>query len=233
MLSEYDSVRVIRLEDGDRWSDGSPSIGDIGTIVDVSGSGADTRYIVEHAPRDGTPWWVAEFTEDELVRCADRLAGIGAASQDPWDDVTREDTPLDVPSHRSKPSSGGNAKSASKARTEEDPGANQRNAPLISCAAAGALASILFVHFLGAGTGLAPLFVAGIAGAIGGFSVEPIVDSLVVALVLAFISVVVIYSVDSSLPREVILASVAGLAIGKLIGSIVNEVLELRHGGRC
>jgi len=44
-------------------------------------------------------------------------------------------------------------------------------------------------------------------------------------------SVVVIYSVDSSLPREVILAFTAGLAIGKLVGSTVNEVSEIRHNG--
>lgn len=229
MFSEYDRVRILRLGDGDRWSEGSPSVGDIGTIVDTSGTGADTRYIVEHAPQDGTGWWVAEFAERELLPSTDGPTEISAATHDTQDDVSSESPTLDETRHRSKPSSDDAKKSTSKTPTELDPNAEEHAAPLISSAVAGALTSVLLVHLLGVSAGLPPLFVAGIAGAIGGFAVEAIVDSFIVAFILALVSVVVIYTVDSSLPREIILAFAAGLAVGKLVGSVVYEVSEFRH----
>ena len=83
-----------------------------------------------------------------------------------------------------------------------------------------------YIVELGESAGLTPLFMAGIAGAIGGFPVNRYLMRW------SSRSVWRCQLADSSLPRTIMLAIAAGLAIGKLVGSVVYEILEFRHSGR-
>ena len=71
-LSAGDDVRVVRLERSGadhlvvHHAQRAPRLGDRGTITDVLGSGAGTRYLVEADDGDGEALWLAEFSAEEL-----------------------------------------------------------------------------------------------------------------------------------------------------------------------
>ncbi|MBM4779823.1 MAG: hypothetical protein GQE15_19130 [Archangiaceae bacterium] len=73
-LRPFALVRVVKLSDGqnrDAWRVNTrvPSVGDVGTLVDVlRADGHADRFVVECCERgDGATTWLADFAEDELA----------------------------------------------------------------------------------------------------------------------------------------------------------------------
>ncbi len=67
-MEELSIVRIVKLDTSDRHFDGSigvkraPRVGDIGTVVHMTGD----LHIVESVNREGLTEWLADFTSDEL-----------------------------------------------------------------------------------------------------------------------------------------------------------------------
>jgi hypothetical protein len=72
-LSEFDTVRIIRLRPVDRWWDGSadlsrpPEVGDEGTIVHLNDpNDPNAPVIVENVDANGYTLWIADLFPDEV-----------------------------------------------------------------------------------------------------------------------------------------------------------------------
>src|SRR5258705_13537124 len=74
-LSEYDSVKVVRLLQSERPYDGTstalraPQIGDTGAIVHIHFvDGKASGYIVENVAPDANTIWLADFMPNEIEK---------------------------------------------------------------------------------------------------------------------------------------------------------------------
>lgn len=88
-LKKYDSVRICRLLVPERHYVGTervgrpPRPGDTGTVVAISGRGADRTWVVETVTPDGETVWTANFHADELEKVPDEIdrpAGPGLST---------------------------------------------------------------------------------------------------------------------------------------------------------
>ena len=73
ILREYDVVRVVRLDEPDRYFDGTksvmrpPRIGDVATICHENRApDPSASVVVEMVDDDGMTIWLADFERDEL-----------------------------------------------------------------------------------------------------------------------------------------------------------------------
>ena len=71
-MKRYDVVRVKSLSadlerDGWRVNARAPSVGDIGTVVEILEAGGQTpHFVVESIAADGSTLWLADFVAEEL-----------------------------------------------------------------------------------------------------------------------------------------------------------------------
>ena len=72
-MREGDTVRVVQLRDPAAQhlivpnSPRAPRLGDLGMVIEVRGTGAETVYVVESDDGDGEIVWLAEFVDEEVV----------------------------------------------------------------------------------------------------------------------------------------------------------------------